>query len=42
MDEFDLFKNNSSKSPIKNHHFANKGDSDLERDYTTTRDNNSA
>ena len=39
MDEFDLFKKSSSKSPIRNHHLANKDDSDLERDHTSTKDN---
>lgn len=41
MDEFDLFKKSSSKSPNRNHHLANKDDSDLDRDHTSTKDNNS-
>ena len=39
MDEFDLFKNSSSKSPIKNNQFSNKGDTDFERDYSRSKDN---
>jgi hypothetical protein len=41
MDEFDLFKNSSSKSPKRNLHQANHFDSDFDRDYTSTRDNKS-
>ena len=41
MDEFDLFKNSSSKSTIKNHHLLNKGDSDFERDHSLSRENHS-
>lgn len=42
MDEFDLFKNSSSKSLNRNHHLVNKGDSDFERDQSQSRENYSA